>query len=46
MAETPEAAAGPPPPARRGGAMRRLRYLAIALIAGAAVAYEIGRAHV
>ncbi len=39
MAETPETAAAPPPPARRGGAMRRLRYLAIAVIACAALAY-------
>lgn len=39
MAETPESAAAAPPPARRGGAMRRLRYLAIAVIACVALAY-------
>ena len=39
MAEAPETAATAPPPARRGGAMRRLRYLAIAVIACVALAY-------
>ncbi len=40
MAETPESTAtASPPPRRRGGAMRGLRYLAIAVIASVALAY-------
>ncbi len=39
MAETPESAAASPPPMRRSGAMRRLRYVAIAVVACVALVY-------